>query len=135
MICDIKSQEEDFMKSGALKNLTVATLTILMSHIPNVAMAETLIESADMISTSSVLADISREDAQADVRDYISKSEVQSELMKHGLSADEVDSRLASLSDQEIRQLAGQVSEARAGGDILVAILLVVLIIFLIKRI
>lgn len=42
----------------------------------------------------------------------------------HGLSADEVDSRLASLSDQEIRQLPGQVSEARAGEDILVAILL-----------
>ena len=124
------------MKTGFLKTSTIATLTLLMSHIPNVALADSLLSRSEgMIATSSVLADISREEAQNDVRNYISKSEVQSELMKHGLSADEVDSRLASLSDQEIRQLAGQVSEARAGGDILVAILLVVLIIFLIQRI
>lgn len=124
------------MKIGPMKTLTVATLTLLMSHVPNVALAEQISHTpSGMISAGSVLADISRAEAEKNVRDYISKSDVQTQLIKHGLSAAEVDSRLASLSEQEMRQLANQVGEARAGGDVLVTVLLIVLIIFLIQRI
>lgn len=117
------------------KSTTIATMTLFMSHVPNLALAEGLVSSNQrMISTSFVLAEVSRGEAEKNIQDYISKSEVQSELMKHGISAAEVNSRLASLSESELRQLAGQVQEARAGGDILVTILVVVLIIFLIQR-
>ena len=121
--------------SSISKNITIATLAVLMSHIPNVALADVAIQKQEMISAGSVLADISREEAAKEVKNYLSKTEVQAELMKHGLTADEVNTRLASLSKQELQQLAGQVQEARAGGDILVTILIVVLIIYLIKRI
>ncbi len=121
--------------SSLTKTFTIAAMTILMSHIPDVVLAETVTTSRQMISAGSVLADITRENAQKDVENYISKTDVQSELMKHGLTADEVNSRLASLSDQEMRQLSGQVQQARAGGDILVTILVVILIIYLIQRI
>ena len=121
--------------SSISKNITIATLAVLMSHIPNVALADVVIQKQEMISAGSVLADISREEAAKEVKNYLSKTEVQAELMKHGLTADEVSTRLASLSKQELQQLAGQVQEARAGGDILVTILIVVLIIYLIKRI
>ena len=117
------------------KNITIAALIVLMSHIPNVALADVVIQKQEMISAGSVLADISREEAAKEVKTFLSKTEVQTELMKHGLTADEVNTRLASLSKQELQQLAGQVQEARAGGDILFAILIVVLIIFLVKRI
>lgn len=129
------------MKLSALtKVFTIATMTILMSHVPDVVLANTIIQkktqmSGQMITAASVLADITRENAQKDVENYISKTDVQAELMKHGLTADEVNSRLASLSDQEMRQLAGQIQQARAGGDVLVTILVVILIIFLIQRI
>lgn len=129
------------MKLSALtKVFTIATMTILMSHVPDVVLADTIIQkqaqmSGQMITAASVLADITRENAQKDVENYISKTDVQAELMKHGLTADEVNSRLASLSDQEMRQLAGQIQQARAGGDVLVTILVVILIIFLIQRI
>ena len=122
--------------SNLTKTLTITGLTLLMSHIPDVALADTLIQNkAEMISASSVLADITRENAQKEIESFISKTEVQAELMKQGLTADEVNLRLASLSEQEMRQLAGQVHEARAGGDILVTILLIILIIYLVKRI
>ncbi len=121
--------------SSLTKTFTIAAMTILMSHIPDVVLAETVTTSRQMISAGSVLADITRENAQKDVENYISKTEVQSELMKHGLTADEVNSRLASLSDQEMRQLSGQVQQARAGGDILITVLVVILIIYLIQRI
>ena len=111
-------------------------MSFLISPIPNVALAEGMMQSQQgMISTSSVLADVSRNEAEKEIRDYLQTSEVQASLIKQGLSSDEVSMRLASLSEQEIRQLSGQVKEARAGGDILIAILVVVLIIFLIKRI
>lgn len=122
--------------SRITKSTTVAVLTFIMSNVPNVVVAESLAHSPNkMIATSSVLADLSRLDAEQEIKDYVAKTEVQAELLKHGISADEINLRLATLSEQEIRQLSGQVYEARAGGDILVAILLVVLIIFLVKRI
>ena len=121
--------------SSLTKVFTIAAMTILMSHVPDVVLADIMIQKSQMIPASSVLADITRENAQKDVENYISKTEVQSELMKHGLTADEVNSRLASLSDQEIRQLSGQVQQARAGGDILITVLVVILIIYLIQRI
>ena len=125
--------------SGVTKGLTISAMTILISHIPDVVLADTMIQkqaqAGQMVSAGSVLADITRENAQKEVENYISKTEVQAELMKHGLTADEVNSRLASLSDLEMRQLSGQVQQARAGGDILITVLVVILIIFLVQRI
>jgi len=111
-------------------------MALLVSNIPNVVLAESLNNSKnEMISTSTVLAEATRAEAEENIRDYLQKSEVQSELIRQGVAPDEVSVRLANLSEQEIRQLSGQVKEARAGGDILVAVLLVVLIIYFIKRI
>lgn len=111
-------------------------MAFLMSNIPNVVLAD-LSGSANhqMISTGAVLAELTRAEAETEVRGYLQKSEVQSALLKQGLAPEEISARLASLSEQEMRQLSSQVQEARAGGDILVAILVVVLIIYLIKRI
>ncbi len=124
--------------SKITKNATLMGLVVLMSNIPNVVLAERLItlkSQKEMISSSDVLAQITRVEAEKEVRDYLQKTVVQSELLKQGISVDEVSARLANLSEQELRQLSGQVKQAQAGGDILVAILLVVLIIYLIKRI
>lgn len=116
--------------------ISAVFMAVLVSHIPNVAFAEILNDSKnEMISTSTVLAEVTRSEAEENIRDFLQKSDVQSELIRQGVSPDEVSERLANLSEQEIRQLSGQVKEARAGGDILVAILLVVLIIYFIKRI
>ena len=117
------------------KNVTLLGLIVLMSNIPNILMAEHLINQSEMISSSDVLAQVTRDESEKEVRDYLQKSVVQSELLKQGVSVEEVSARLASLSEQELRQLSGQVKQAQAGGDILVAVLLVVLIIYLIKRI
>lgn len=105
-------------------------MCIWMSNAPAVAVADVA-----MISTSSVVADLDRAQAEQNVKSFLSQENVRQALIERGVSADEVSSRLASLSEAEMKQLSGQVEQARAGGDILVAILIVVLIIFLIKRI
>lgn len=111
-------------------------MAFVMSNVPNVLMADTVSgPQAEMISASKVLGEITRTQAERNVRDYLEKSEVKNELLKNGISSDEAIARLSILSEQEIRQLSGQVNEARAGGDILLAVLLVVLIIYFAKRI
>jgi hypothetical protein len=111
------------------KTLVALFMSALMSQVPSTALA------GNMIPTSSVVAELSRAELQNDIESYLQEDQVRSELAKNGVSSEEISSRLASLSELELRQLAGQVQEARAGGDILMTILIVVLIIFLIKRI
>lgn len=114
----------------------VLLMSVLISNIPNTVMADVLLNSTnDMISTKSVLFEINRETAENEIRNYLQQAEVQKVLIRQGISAEETSVRLASLSQREINQLYDQVKEARAGGDILITIILVLLIIFLFQRI
>lgn len=110
-------------------------MATLMSQAPAVAATEAQPVSGGMISTHAVVTDMTRAQAEQKVRDYLSRDEVRSLMLKQGVSSEEATARLASLSETELRQLAGQIEEARYGGDILVTVLLVVLIIFLVQRI
>lgn len=117
---------------GFKKFLCICLAASLMS-VPSYAQTQ-----QGMITTGAVLAQIDRAEAQRQVEAIVNNAEIQKALIDRGLMPDEVKSRLASLTEQEIRDLAGQLDQARAGGEvvgILVAVLLVVLIIFLVKRI
>ena len=113
-----------------LKTCLAILMSFLMTHIPAVAAAD-----QKMISTISVVADLDRAESQAKVKSLLEKSEIQQALIERGVSPEEASFRLATLSDSELKQLSVQIEKAQAGGDILIAILVVVLIIFLIKRI
>lgn len=103
-------------------------MCLMISNIPGVAVA-----SQTMISTSSVVADLDRAQTEQKIQEFLNTDKVRQTLIDRGVAPDEVSSRLASLSETELRMLSGQVEEARAGG-ILLEILIIVLIIFLIKR-
>lgn len=118
-----------------LKLCVASLMAALISHVPHVAFAET---ARQMLPTSAVVAEISRAEALAKVQSYLDREDLQRELGRVGLSKSEIESRLASLSDQEVRELGAQMDQATYGGDvvgILVVVLLVVLIIYLAKRI
>lgn len=122
--------------SKRIKLSVIVFMTIFMSSLPNVLLADSVINNKEkMISTEFVLANLNRDEVETQLRDALLADDVQKVLIAQGLTANEVSSRLATLSNQEIQQLSVQVKEARAGGDILVAILLIVLIIYLFKRI
>ncbi|WP_409479788.1 PA2779 family protein [Pseudobdellovibrio sp. HCB154] len=114
---------------------TVAVLSLSLSHLPNVVLAETIQAQKKMISTSEVLENFDRKLAQEKVANFLSQKDVELKLVEQGLSLAEAKARVMSLSDQELQNLSTQVDKAQYGGDILVTILLIVLIIFLIKRI
>lgn len=105
-------------------------MSIVMGSVPVFAASN-----GGMISTSAVVAELSRSQMEQSVQNAVKHEDVRKELLKNGIAPEEVSKRVASLSDSELRQLSGQLEQARAGGDILVTILVVVLIIFLVRRI
>lgn len=118
-------------------NKTIAiVMATLLTNVPHLAFAE----AADkMIPTAVVVAEISRAQAQQEIEQILSKTEIRGELAKRGLSQEEISKRLATLTDAELRQLAKQMDQAQYAGDavisLLVIVVLVLLIIYLAKRI
>ncbi len=112
-----------------LRTLIAITMSVIMTNAPSLALAE------GMISTNVVVEQMTHSETEAKLDQFIQQDEVRAELTKQGLSVDEVRTRLASLSSRELQDLSNQMDQARAGGSILVTILVVVLIIFIVKRI
>lgn len=116
--------------SKSVRTFCALFMALWLTHLPSQAVA-----SKAMIPTTSVVTEMSRAEAQAKVQNLLSEDKIRQALEEKGLKADEINSRLAHLSDQEMQDLAGQIEQARYGGDILVTVLVVVLIIYFIKRI
>jgi len=115
---------------------TAGFLSLSLSHLPEVVFAETVqAHNHKMISTSEVLANYDRKAVQEKVASYLDQQQIQQKLVDQGISLSEAQSRIASLSDAELQNLSQQIDKAQYGGDILVTVLLIVLIIYLVKRI
>lgn len=68
------------------------------------------------------------------VSEFLEREDVRAQLQARGVSADEVKGRVAALTDEEARELAGRIDSLPAGGDVL-GILLTVFIVLLITDI
>ena len=93
---------------------------------------------AGMITTSAAVTEMSRAECERNVSEFLNRTDVKDQMVKLGLSSEEATRRLASLSDKEVRKLSGDIEKAQVGGDvtgILVIVLIVILIIYLAKRI
>jgi len=114
-------------------------MAVIMTNVPYFAWADAVIaERPPMIATSVLVDELSRTEAQQKVQSYLNCDDLKLALTQQGISPQVVASRLASLSDRELRDLASQMDRAQYGGDvtgILVVVLIVILIIFLVKRI
>lgn len=69
---------------------------------------------AGVISTKDVLHE-SRPNVTID--SFLAKQEVQSKLLEFGVSAENVQARIATLTDEEISQINEQINTMPAGGD------------------
>lgn len=111
-------------------------MAVLMSNVPHIALAEI---SNEMISTAVVVEELGRADAERKIMETVNVAEVRAKLANMGITPQEISGKLASLSDSELRQMSTQMEEVRYGGDavvgILVIVLLVLMIIFLAKRV
>ncbi|NRA46199.1 MAG: PA2779 family protein [Oligoflexales bacterium] len=106
----------------------------LMSPLPTLAAVQAV---PTMITTQELVEEMNRLEAEAIINEQLDRSDIQKELEKFGVSADDARMRLASLTDAEVSDIAVQMEEAQYGGitSILVLIILILLIIYLAKKI
>lgn len=93
---------------------------------------------AGMISTSTAVEQMTKTADHQKVADFMGRKEVQDQLIKLGVNPIEAQERVAGLSDNELRKIAGSIENNTAGGNIvgiLTLVLLVILIIYFAKRI
>lgn len=124
--------------------ITVLIL-ILMTFTPvsliSASVRATTVES-QMISPEEN-ASTSREIDELKVRRALENKLVAEKLMSHGLTKEEVSTKLNQMSDEQVHQMAALADKVPAGGDaglgiivaLLVIVALVLLIVFLYKRV
>ncbi|HMA12334.1 MAG TPA: PA2779 family protein, partial [Steroidobacteraceae bacterium] len=76
---------------------------------------------AGIVSTGAIVS-AERDADITSIRTQLQRADVQAQMQKMGVDAASVDARLATLSDSELRDLADQMQKAPAGGDVLVLI-------------
>ncbi len=99
----------------------VMAIVMLLASLPmNLAQAA-------MVTTDQVIEDSTAADDRARVMDFMAREDVRQELQDLGVDPDEASRRATTLSDDEIRQIAGRLDELPAGQEeLLIGMLLIV---------
>ncbi|RYZ78057.1 MAG: hypothetical protein EOP06_29755 [Proteobacteria bacterium] len=120
------------------KRLCSGSLALVLSF----AMVEvtfSLNAHAGMITTSEAVSNVARARNLQTVQTFLSRGDVQSELVKRGVAPAEAVERVAGLSDFELQKVAGNIENAPAGADAIVisltTVLLVIIILLLLGKI
>jgi hypothetical protein len=87
-----------------------------------------------IISTMSLVNTIDRATAEKELSTMLKSEEATAIIAANGFNLEQIDLKLASLSDSEIKDLQNNMNQAKAGG-ILVTVVLVLLIIYLAQKI
>ena len=92
---------------------------------------------AALIDTDTYLENQQIDNAREKVSAFLSKEKVIQVMTQQGINPEEVRSRLANLSDQEVMKISEQIENLPAGGNALgfvIGILIVVLLILVIMK-
>ncbi|MDX1425911.1 MAG: PA2779 family protein [Kiloniellales bacterium] len=87
---------------------------------------------AKMVTTDQVIEQSASSQDRAQVLDFLMREDVQQQLTLLGVDPDEAAERVAGLSDEELRQIAGQLDELPAGEGSVGIVVGAILIIFLV---
>jgi hypothetical protein len=110
------------------KKVVVIALAVLM--VMNVAPIGLV--QAKMVTTDQVLEHADPGSDRERVESFILREDVQRQLVLLGINPEEAASRVASLSNEEIQQIAGRLDELPAGEGGIAVVVGAILIVFLI---
>ena len=88
--------------------------------------------SAAMIGTESAIDQTVVAQNRDKVEAFMNRTDVREQFLKMGLSASDAQSRVASMTDQEINKVAGKIDALPAGASTVGTILIVGLVIFIV---
>lgn len=90
---------------------------------------------AKMVGTDEVIAEQRSDVDREKIVNFMSRDDVQAEMQSLGIDPDEAMNRVATLSDQEVQQVAGKLDQLPAGegavGSIVGAIVLIFLVLLI----
>lgn len=90
---------------------------------------------AKMVGTDDIIAEQTSNADREKIVNFMSRDDVRAEMQSLGVDPDEAMNRVASLSDQEVQQVAGKLDQLPAGegavGSIVGAIVLVFLVLLI----
>ena len=105
-------------------------ITLLLS-VPYQSAVAALVETETMLNMSR------SQEARETVMQFMARQDVKSAIISQGVDPLEADARINSLTEAEIIQLADQIDQLPAGGDVLgllIAVLVIVILVLVIIR-
>ena len=81
---------------------------------------------------ASAAASVAASDA-ANINAWLQREDVAAQLLQRGVSVQEVQSRLASLSDQDLRRVSSQLDSMPAGSSVLVVVGIVFVVLLVLE--
>lgn len=86
---------------------------------------------AAMVSTEVIVAAADAAQARQQIEATLAREDVKQALLEQGVKAEDVQTRVAALTDEEAMQLAAQLDELPAGGDGLGLVVFVFLVLLI----
>ncbi|MDW0361481.1 PA2779 family protein [Vreelandella venusta] len=113
-----------------LSSLLIAVLVVTSLPVAAAPTAPQSMDSAatELVSTQSVLAGDRAGADRERINEILSRADVQEELLKQGVDLDDVEARVAALSDAEAQQMAEQLEQLPAGAGVVGALFAVFVI-------
>ena len=103
-------------------------LSLLMGTMPVMVQAQP----SQLVSTQSALDAVQISAERARINDLLARNDVQEQLVNYGVELNEVEARVAAMTDQEVLQMADQLDNMPAGANAIIGAFLTVFIILLI---
>ena len=113
------------MKQQWMKT-TAATLIVSMASLSLPMQAFAAVIPTDAVIAQASAIDLSRQ--RSELTTFLTRSDVQKQLVSLGVDSNQAASRVAALSDDEVQQLYGKMQTLPAGGDILGTLVFIFLV-------
>ena len=88
---------------------------------------------AGIVGTADAVAAVQQQDHRAAVQSVLARADVREQMVTLGVDPAEVDARIAALTDAEVATLANRIDGAPAGGDALVVIGIVFVVLMILE--
>lgn len=109
------------------KAVPIALVVLMVMNTAPIGLAQ-----AKMVTTDQVLEQAGPASDRERVESFLLREDVQRQLVELGIDPKEATDRVASLSDEEIQQIAGRLDELPAGEGTVGVVVGAILIIFLV---
>lgn len=114
-----------------MKNLKASLAALVSSGMillgtPNMA-------NAAMIGTETLASQSLRADTEARLQNILSREDVQTQLVAWGVDVQKAQERAASMSDEELQRVASTLDQQPVGGDLLVVVGLVFVVLLILE--